>query len=74
MNLLGKIFLVCQLIFSVASIVFGALYGIRCLLAGQLFCAVCFAIIAYVCGYLLLFRNSVRELREFYTKKIQTRP
>lgn len=65
---LANIFFVGQLIFSVIVIVAGADYSLRCLLDGQLFCAVCFAIIGYVSGYLMLFRNSLKELRKHNAK------
>ncbi len=62
---LTKAYLVSQVVFSILVMLFGASYGIRCLVADQIFCAVCFAIIGYVSGYRLLFRASVKELREF---------
>lgn len=65
---LAKIYYVGQVVFSVLVILFGASYGLRCLFAGQIFCAVCFAIIGYVSGYRLFFRASVKELREHNAK------
>lgn len=65
---LAKIYFVGQVVFSVAVILLGVLYGIRCLLAGQIFCALCFGAIGYVSGYLLLFRASVNELRKHNAK------
>lgn len=61
---LAKIYLVGQVLFSVAVILFGIVYCLRCLFAGNIFCAVCFAIIGYVSGYLLMLPTSLRELRE----------
>ena len=57
--------------FAVAVILFGVAYGLRCLFAGQIFCTVCFALIAYVSGYRLLLRASLQELREFNSKQTQ---
>lgn len=68
---LEKIYLVGQVVFAAAVILFGVVYGLRCLFAGQIFCAVCFALIAYVSGYRLLLRASLQELREFNAKQIQ---
>lgn len=62
---LEKAYLLGQIAFSVLVIIFGAAYGLRCLLAGQTFCAVCFAIIGYVSGYRLLFKASVKEYLQF---------
>lgn len=60
-----KIYLIAQLTFSVLVILFGFSYGIRCLVANQIFCALCFAVIGYVSGYRLLFKASMAELREY---------
>lgn len=57
-----------QVIFSVLVIMFGVSYTLRSLFAGQIFCAVCFAIGGYVSGYHLLFRASIKELREYNAK------
>lgn len=65
---LTKAYLVSQVVFSILVMLFGASYGIRCLVADQIFCAMCFAIIGYVSSYRLLFRASVKELREFNQK------
>lgn len=65
-TLAKAIFYIGQVIFSLCVILIGCAYGIRCLIAGQIFCAVCFGIMGYVSGYLMLFRASVAELREFY--------
>lgn len=62
---LTKAYLIGQVVFSVMMILFGATYCIRCLLANQIFCAICFAIMGYVSGYMLLFRASMAELRQF---------
>lgn len=58
-----------QTVMSVLVIMFGLGYGIRCLLSNQIFCAVCFGVMAYVCGYKLLLRASMAELRENNAKK-----
>lgn len=72
---LAKIFYVGQVVFSVAVITFGFSYCLRCLLNGlteaNIFYAVCFAIIGYVGGYRLLFRASVKELREHNAKMVK---
>lgn len=72
---LAKICLVGQFVFSVAVIIFGFSYCLRCLLNGlteaNIFYAVCFAIIGYVSGYRLLLCASLQELREFNAKQIQ---
>lgn len=67
-TLAKAIFYIGQVLFSLCVIITGCAYGIRCLISGQIFCAVCFGIMAYVSGYLLLFRASFAELRDFYTK------
>lgn len=67
-TLAKAIYYIGQVLISLCVIIFGCAYGIRCLINGQIFCAVCFGIMAYVSGYLLLFRASVKELREFYNK------
>lgn len=59
-----KIYLIAQVTFSVLVILFGFSYGIRCLVANQIFCALCFAVIGYS-GYRLLFKASMAELREY---------
>ena len=71
MRTLAKIFYVGQVVFSVLVILFGASYSLRCLFAGQIFCAVCFAIIGYVSGYLMFFRASLKELREHNAKQVR---
>lgn len=68
---LEKIYLVGQVVFAVAVILFGVAYCLRCLFAGQIFCTVCFALIAYVSGYRLLLRASLQELCEFNSKQTQ---
>lgn len=65
---LARNFYVGQVVFSVLVIMFGVSYTLRCLFAGQIFCAVCFAIGGYVSGYHLLFRASIKELREYNAK------
>lgn len=67
-KILAKIFFIGQLIFSVIVIVAGAVYCLRCMLEDNPFCAVCFAIISYVSGYLMLFRSSVQELQKHNQK------
>ena len=64
-NKLAKIYLTGQVIFSVSVIIFGIAYALRCLFAGQIFCAACFALIGYVSGYRLFFKASMAELREY---------
>lgn len=71
---LSKIFYVWQVAFSVIIILFGTGYCLRCLFSGQLFGAVCFAFVAYVAGYRLLFRASVKELRESNESQTETEP
>ena len=61
---LANIFYYGQVLFSVAVIIFGFSYSLRCLFDGNIFCAVCFAIIGYVSGYRLFLRASLKELRE----------
>lgn len=68
---LAKTFYVGQVVFSVLVIIMGAAYGLRCLFSGQLFCAMCFAVMGYVSGYRLLFRASLQELREYNAKHKQ---
>lgn len=68
-----KIFLVAQVILAVSVVLFGAAYGLHCLFAGNIFCAVCFTLIGYVSGYRLLFLASIKELREYNSKQIQTK-
>ncbi len=70
---LAKIYLVGQVVFSVAVMLLGFSYCLRCLFEGQIFCAVCFFIMGYVSGYLLLFRASVKDLREFNAKRLQAK-
>ncbi|WP_304977074.1 hypothetical protein [Duncaniella muris] len=65
---LARNFYVGQVIFSVLVIMFGVSYTLRSLFAGQIFCAVCFAISGYVSGYRLFFRASIKELREHNAK------
>ena len=65
---LARKFYVGQVVISVLVIMFGVSYTLRCLFAGQIFCAVCFAIGGYVSGYHLLFRASIKELREYNAK------
>lgn len=70
---LAKIYLVGQVVLSVAVIILGISYCLRCLFDGQVFCAVCFAVIGYVSGYGLLFRASVKELRDYNVKRIKAK-
>lgn len=70
---LAKIYLVGQVVFSVFVMLLSLSWCVRCLFAGQLFCAVLFFIMGYVSGYLLLFRASVKELREFNAKRLQAK-
>ena len=65
---LVKILLLWQLSFSAGLIIFGMVNGLRCLFAGRIFCAFCLVFIGYVCGYRLMFRSSLRELRKANTK------
>ena len=65
---LEKAYYIWQVIFSVAAIIFGAFYCVRCLLISQVFCALGFAVIAYVCGYRLFLQTALRELRQFNAK------
>lgn len=58
----------CQLVFSAVVITFGMVNGLRCLFAGRIFCALCLVFIGYVCGYRLMFRSSLRELRKANAK------
>lgn len=67
-RIIAKTYHIAQVIFSVAIIILGATYSLRCLLEGNIFCAICFALIGYVSGYLLLFRASVKELRQHNAK------
>ena len=60
-----KIYLIAQLTFSFLVILFGVSFRIRCLVAYQIFWALCFAVIGYVSGYRLLFKASMAELREY---------
>lgn len=69
MRTLAEAFYVGQIIFAVLVILLGFIYGIRCLINGQIFCAICFGIMGYVSGCRLLFRTSVVELRQFYAKE-----
>lgn len=70
---IAKTLLLGQVVASVAVIIFGFSYCLRCLFDGlnrfNIFFAVCFALMGYVCGYLLLYRASVRELRKFNAKQ-----
>ena len=68
-----KIYLVSQIAFAILVILFGATYSLRCLFAGQIFCTVCFALMAYVCGYRLTLRTSIKELRDFSAEEIRPR-
>lgn len=68
---LAKIFYAGQVVFSVLVILLGASYSLRCLFAGQIFCALSFAIISYVSGYLMFFRASVKELREHNARRVK---
>lgn len=68
-TLAKAIFYIGRALFSLCIILFGCAYGIRCLINGQIFCAVCFGIMSCVSGYMLLFRASVAELRDFYNKR-----
>lgn len=68
-----NIFLLGQVVLAVAIILVGAVYCVCCLFAGNIFCAISFALIGYVSGYRLLFRASIKELREFNSKQIQTK-
>lgn len=61
---LAKIYLVGQVVFSVAIIILGIAYGFRYLFADKIFPAACFCVIGYVSGYRLLFKASMAELRE----------
>lgn len=58
----SKIFLHLQVALSVIAMLIGAAYALRCLFAGQIFCAACFAV--HVSGYRLLFKASIDELRK----------
>lgn len=68
-NNIKKVFYIAQVIFSVLVVTMCIGYGIRCLLGNQIFCAVCFSIMGYVCGYRLMFRASMAELHQFNTKE-----
>lgn len=60
-----KTYLIAQVAFSILVTLFGASSGIRCLVANQIFCGIiCFVVIGYVCGYQLLFKASMAELRK----------
>lgn len=65
----GKLCLLGQVLLSILITLFGVFNCIRCLMAGQIFCTVCFAIIGYVSGYHFLFRASLDELRKHNTKR-----
>ena len=52
-----------QLTLAIAVTIFGAAYCLRALLAGQVFCAICFFILGYVSGHRLLLRPTLRQLR-----------
>lgn len=75
-KLLAKTFYIGQVVFSVFVIIFGFSHCLRCLLNGlteaNIFYAVCFALIGYVSGYRLLFRASVKELREHNGKMVKS--
>ena len=66
-----KIYLIAQVAFSVLVILFGVSYGIRCLVANQIFCALGFGMIGYVSGYRLLFKASMAELREYKQRAVK---
>lgn len=67
-----KMFLVGQVVSSVSVILLCSVKFIHILLGGlgpvNIFSAACFALMGYVCGYLLLYRASVRELRKFFSR------
>lgn len=69
---LAKIYLVGQVVFSVGVIILSFSYSLRCLFDDNIICAVCFALIGYVSGYRLLFRASVKELREHNAKMVKS--
>lgn len=60
-----------QVALSAIVILIGAVYALRCLFAGQIFCAVCFAALGYVSGYRLLFKASIDELRKARTNNLK---
>lgn len=64
-----NIFYLGQVIIAVGVIAFGVGYGLRRLFAGQIFCTVCFALMAYVSGYRLLFKASIKEYRQFLNSR-----
>lgn len=65
MKTLEMLFLWWQLFISIGVILFGATYAIRCIVekSGDVYVFL-FVFMAYVPGYRLLFRASVKELRE----------
>lgn len=67
--MLAKAFYVGQVIMSVLVILFGVAFGIRSLANGQIFCAICFGVMAYVSGYKLMLRASWSESREYNAKE-----
>lgn len=67
--MLRKAFLIAQILVSVAVIIFGVAYSLRCLLAGQFFCAIGFAFMAYVSGYSLMLKTSIKEYRQFLNSR-----
>lgn len=69
MRKIKKMFYLAQVIFSALVIMMGLGYGIRCMLNGQIFCAICFGVMGYVGGYHLLFRPSIAELHQFNAKE-----
>lgn len=60
-----KAFLRSQVIISVLVILFGTGYALRCLMTAQWFYAGCYIFMAAVCGYTLMFRTALAELRQF---------
>lgn len=66
---MAKAYYIGQVVMSVFVILFGFSYGIRCLVANQILCAVCFGFMAYVSGYKLMLPASLAELREYNEKR-----
>ena len=67
-----RAFLIAQIIASVAVIIFGLGYAIRCLIANEICCAAGFALIGYGSGYRYLFKASLKELREYRSEELKS--
>ena len=58
-----KTYIYIQLTLAIAVTIFGCAFCLRALLSGQIFCAICFFLLGYVCGYRLLLLPTLQQLR-----------